>query len=182
MKINIPTFNTDGDFNFIISPGERALFLGPNGAGKSRLGAYIEAELSKHISENKNQNVTSHTETNNIEQQIIELENQIQQTKSTPTGFLATGIKNHQDLPVHPFVPNSLSRKQILELLFNQHLQHLDIQFSNISAKSLPPNNLGDIDGGTINIAGVIIDIELMKVDPNSQESVDQYFLKKLRF
>jgi energy-coupling factor transporter ATP-binding protein EcfA2 len=168
MELLIPQTESDEGFKFTINPGERALLLGPNGAGKSRLGAYIESELSKYIVQSGAINSGADTT-----DQISQKQQELVSIESMPGEFFATKIKDHQNSPVHAFIPSSLTRKDILKLYFERELDHLEIVFnSNTDIKSIPSKSLDEISGGSITINGVRIDVELMKVNSESNESI----------
>lgn len=56
----------------------------------------------------------------------------------------------------------------------------MNVEFANASVSSIPLQNLEDISGGTINIFGVTINVDLMKADPTSRTSVTQFVLQKI--
>ena len=176
MELLLPQIGSDQGFKFIINPGERAILLGPNGAGKSRLGAYIEHELSKFIVQNGAVNNSAGANSQNIQDQINEKHQELNAIESTPTESLKKIIENHQNLPFHLFIPNSLTRKDILRLYFNGEINNVSITFrSNIFIGSMPPASLDEISGGSIIIEGVEIDVDLMKTDSTSNESILNY-------
>jgi hypothetical protein len=148
------------------------LLLGPNGAGKSRLGAYIESEVSKNI---PNPAITPAQSPSN-EDAINKLNIEVQGVRDLSIEQLSNGIKAHQDLPFHPFIPNSLTRRQILDLHFNGSQQGSQVEYRNNRLQgSFPPNDINQIIGGSVIINGIEIDIEAMKVKSESDESVEKY-------
>jgi len=179
MKVDINLIGRSDKFVFEIKPGERALLLGPNGAGKSRLGAYIESESSKSI---QNPLITPAQSPNN-EDAINQLNFELQNIKNTPLEIISSDIKMHQDLPFHPYIPNSLTRKEILNMHFKGLPQGSQVEYSNITVHgSFPPNEINQIIGGSVKINGVEIDIEVMKVEPESAESVQKFKDLKISF
>ncbi len=174
MELIIPHIENGEDFTFSIKPGDRALFLGPNGAGKSRLGAFIESELSNHIFHNNN-NLPINDD-KSIDQGIAQKQQEVEYLKSIPIELLAEQIQEHKNSPFHSFIPTSLSRTKILELLFQGKLHNHQIQFeSNSFIGSIPPRSLDEIFGGRIVIDGIHIDVELMKTNTDSKQSIQKF-------
>ena len=171
MKVDINLIGRIDKFVFEIKPGERALLLGPNGAGKSRLGAYIESESSTNI---PSPAITPIQSSGN-EDAINRLNFEIQGLRNTPLGKLRIDIKEHQDMPFHPFIPSSLTRKEILNMHFNGLLKNSQVEYrNNRFSGAIPPNDVNQIIGGIVKINGVEIDIEVMKVQSDSDESVEK--------
>ena len=181
MELLIPQIEGDKDFKFTIEPGERALLLGPNGAGKSRLGAYIESELSKVIEQSDPANASEGTTDQSIAAQIVQKEQEIESLENMKVESLARKIRNHQNSPSHSLIPNSLTRKEILRLLFKGEIYNAKIEYNSITfTESFPPTSLDGIFDGFITIDDVIIDVEFMKVNPESSQSILKFKNRKI--
>lgn len=101
---------------------------------------------------------------------------ELQNIKNLSFEVLRNIIRNHQELPFHPFIPSSLARKEILNMYFDGLLQGSHIEYrNNILSGQIPPNDINQINGGTISINGVEINVEFMKVEAEFDESIEKF-------
>ncbi|MDI9312976.1 MAG: AAA family ATPase [Limnohabitans sp.] len=166
---------------------EKIVFLGANGTGKSKLGKFIEKSVFSQTQSgfNQNQNSLNHKkqELSIVEGSIDQLTRQISDfNKATDEQVLNIGLE-YQERKILLPSQEIFSRKEFIELLFQGKIQIGNLTFSNNSfLAGLPPQSLNDIDGGTIEFGGIILDIDLMKIDkenPKSIETAKEYFRKK---
>lgn len=178
---------SDSFLEIEIIPSEKIVFLGANGTGKSKMGRFIEksvfSQTQSGFEQNQNSLKQKKQELSIIESSIDQLTRQISDfDKATVEQILNIGLE-YQERKILLPSQEIFTRKEFIELTFQGKIQIGKLTFSNNSfLAGFPPQSLNDIEGGTIEFGGIILDIDLMKIDkenPKSIETAKEYFRNK---
>jgi ABC-type uncharacterized transport system ATPase subunit len=170
-----------------IIPSEKIVFLGANGTGKSKMGRFIEksvfSQTQTGFEQNQNLLKQKEQELSIVEGSIDQLTRQIIDfDKATDEQVLNIGLE-YQTRKILLPSQEIFTRKEFIELAFQGKIQIENLTFSNNSFRAgFPPQSLNDIDGGTIEFGGIILYIDLMKIDKEKLKSIEtakEYFRNK---
>ena len=166
-----------------IKRGTNLVFIGANGTGKSRLGRFLEKSLFNKVSssrdQNKNNLISKERDLSDTQHLLRRNIDKFNEVKSSDDNYFIVIANEYQQQKVLFEDKRIMTRIEFASFVIENHLS---AKYNNNTIKSsLPPQNLSEIQGGTIEAGGITLDVDCLNVDKNNKESIAIYKNKLIK-